>query len=186
MEISFLGKTALKIKTKNLTLEIDPISNRDRADAVIYSNSVPVISVAGSVAREKVFVIDKEGEYELAGVGMIVGADEVNGKKVLIPIVTVDGVSLAYLGGITGKLSDGQVEKLSELADVLVVPLANAVNLIEQIQPYIALLVGYESTEELEKFLAANKFETVRRDLDKIKIDSENLPENTEVVVLNA
>ena len=35
MEITFLGKNSFKFKTKNLTLVVDPISSKERADVVV-------------------------------------------------------------------------------------------------------------------------------------------------------
>lgn len=176
MEISFLGKTSVKLKTKNLTLLANPVSSKEKADVVIYSLKLPRVEIAGPVAREKTFVVDKDGEYELSGVGVISAGSVIT--------FTIDGVIIGYLGDET-ELSDNQIEKLSEV-DVLLVPLKLAGDLISKIEPYIAVLIGYESKEELETFLAENKFETVKRDLDKLKLDQDSLPENTEVVVLNA
>ena len=186
MEISYLGKTAIKIKTKSLVLISDPTQVKDRADVVIYSNYWPVVEVTGAVNRETVFVVDKEGEYELAGVGVITSSNEIDGKKILTSLITYDGVSVAYLGGVLDSLSDQQLDKLAEVTDVLIVPLLTAATLIEKIQPRLAILTGYENSAELDKFFETNKFEIVKRDVDKIKIDGDSLPENTEVLVLNA
>jgi hypothetical protein len=45
--------------------------------------------------------------------------------------------------------------------------------------------MGYENLAEVDQFLGAHKFEIVKRDLDKLKLEADSLPENTEVVVLN-
>ncbi|MBI1871976.1 hypothetical protein HYS10_01010 [Candidatus Collierbacteria bacterium] len=175
MEISFLGGVSIKIKTKNLVLLTDPKSAKEKADVVVYTSPNEIV-VSGPVNRESTFYIKDEGEYELSGVGIIVSA---------VPVVTADGVSIAFLSGLSNGLTDAQIEKLSEV-DVIAVPLAQAATLIEQIQPSVAILIGYERKDEVDQFLTANKFEIVKRDLDKLKIDENNLAENTEVVVLNA
>ena len=71
MEVSFLGKNSFKFKTKTLTLVVDPVNPEERADVVVYTGT-PTVMVVGAVNRDRVFVIDKEGEYELGGVGIIV------------------------------------------------------------------------------------------------------------------
>lgn len=175
MEISFLGGISIKIKTKNLVLLTDPKSDKEKADVVIYTSSSGV-AVSSPVNRESTFYIKDEGEYELSGVGIVVST---------VPVITVDGVAIAYLAGVSEGLTPAQIEKLSDV-DVIAVPLAAAGTLIPQIQPSVAILIGYERKDEVDEFLTANKFEIVKRGLDKLKLDESNLAENTEVVVLNA
>lgn len=167
----------MKIKTKNLTLITNPNSAKERADAVLYCGVEASIKVAGAVNRDKTFVIDKEGEYELSGVSVIN-----NGS---IATISADGVIVGFFGGLKEKMVEATAEKYKD-NDVILAPLAFAPGLIGQIEPYVAVLIGYESKEDVEKFLSENKFEVVKRDLDKIKLDQDSLPENTEVYVLNA
>lgn len=184
MEVTFSGKTSFKFKTKTLTLIIDPISAKEKADVVIYSGAPGVTdSVSGPVNRETTFIIDKEGEYELGGVGIIVDRLEM-GKKGMVIRVNGDGVEVAHTGAVEVDLEDKMKQKLTE-ADVLLVTLQKAVDLINECEPYIAVLMGYENPTEVDQFLAAHKFEVVKRDVEKLKLDAESLPENTEVVVLN-
>lgn len=184
MEITFLGKNSFKFKTKNLTLIVDPISAKEKADVVIFTgNSGTVSEISGPLNREKTFVIDKEGEYELGGVGII--ADRVElGKEGMMIRISADGVEVAHAGAVIGDPDEKMKTKLSE-ADVLLVTLARGVDLINACEPYIAILMGYDSIGEVDQFLAAHKFEVVKRDVDKLKLDADSLPESTEVVVLN-
>lgn len=196
MEITFLSKTGFKFKTKNLTLVVDPVSVKERADVVVYSGiSDAVFDIAGAVNREKTFVVDKEGEYELGGVGIILervdslaggGKEDLPaGRQGMIIRIFGDGVEVIHTGAVIGTLPEKLMEKVRE-ADVLLVTLAKARELIAAAEPYIAILMGYESKQEAERFLAANKYEVVKMDLDKLKLEAESLPESTQVVVLNA
>lgn len=189
MEISFLSKTGFKFKTRNLTLVVDPISAKEKADVVVYSGASGVaLGVAGTVNREKTFVIDEEGEYELDGVGIIlerVDPPAGGGKNEMVVRISGDGVEVVHTGAVTGTLPEKLMEKVRE-ADVLLVSLTKAKELIGAAEPYIAVLMGYESRQEVEQFLAANKYEVVRTDLDKLKLEADTLPESTQVVVLNA
>lgn len=181
MEISFLGNNSFKFKTKTLTLVVDPINPKERADVVVYTGS-PTVTVAGAVSRDKVFVIDKEGEYELGGVGIIVDRFLPEGEEKLVRI-SADGVAIADVCALSTDLPENTLEKLRE-ADVLIVPLAKA-KLIEAAEPYIAVLSGYDTAAEVDHFLADHKFEVVKRDIEKLKLDVDSLPDNTEIVVLN-
>lgn len=184
MEVIFLGKTSFKIKTKNLTLIIDPISNKEKADVVVYTgNPSAAAEISGAVNRENAFVIDKEGEYELGGVGIIVDRLEI-GKEGRVVRISVDGVEVAHTGAIEGDLDEKMKQKLTE-SDVLLLTLKKAVDLIDVCEPYIAVLMGYDAIGEVDQFLGAHKFEVVKRNLDKLKLDADSLPESTEVVVLN-
>jgi hypothetical protein len=184
MEISFLGQHSFKIKTKTITLITDPVNGKEKADVVIYSGVAGVVDrISGPVSREKTFVIDKEGEYELGGVGIIVDRIEM-GKTGMLVRISVDGVVVADTAGLSIKPEDKLLEKISE-ADILMVSLDKAKELVRAAEPFLAILMGYQNRDEVEQFLASHKFEVVRREIDKLKIDSTTLPENTEVVVLN-
>ena len=181
MEITFLGKNSFKFKTKNLTLVVDPISSKERADVVVYTGATTVM-VAGAVNRAKVFVVDKEGEYEWGGVGIIVDRISPDKEDKLVRI-SADGVAIADVCALPTDLEEKTLEKLRE-SDGLIVPLAKA-RLIEEVEPYIAVLCGYDNAAEVDQFLATHKFEVVKRDIEKLKLDADSLPDNTEVVVLN-
>lgn len=183
MEVTFLGKTSFKFKTKNLTLLVDPISAKERADVVVFTGVGGVVQIAGAVNRETPFVIDRPGEYELEGVGIIVDRLEM-GKPGMVIRVSGDGVEVAHTAAISGEPDERMKQKLSE-SDVLLVSLAKAVELIDSCEPYVAVLMGYDNLSEVDQFLGTHKFEIVKRNLDKLKLDADSLPENTEVVVLN-
>lgn len=184
MEILFLGQTSFKIKTKTMTLVVDPISKGEKADVVVFSGALGVVKeISGPVNRPKTFVIDREGEYELGGIGIIVDKLE-SGKDGFIIRISADGVEVAHTGVVGGEIDERLKSKLTE-SDVLLVNLANAVNLIKDCEPYLAVLMGYADLFEVDEFLKTHKFETVRRDVEKLKLDADSLPENTEVVVLN-
>src|SRR3972149_4820876 len=99
MELTFLGKNSFKFKTKNLTLIVDPVSPKERADVVVFSGVAGVVAVAGAVNRTEVFVIDKEGEYELGGVGIIVDRLSPDKEDKLVRI-SADGVAIADVSAL--------------------------------------------------------------------------------------
>ena len=107
MEITFLGKNSFKFKTKNLTLVVDPISSKERADVVVYTGATTVM-VAGAVNRAKVFVVDKEGEYEW-GVGIIVDRISPDKEDKLVRI-SADGVAIADVCALPTDLEEKTLE----------------------------------------------------------------------------
>lgn len=184
MEITFLSKTSFRFKTKTITLLVNPLSAKEKADVVVYTGESGVVDqISGPVVRESVFEIRNEGEYELGGVGVIVERIEADKEGMLVRI-TADGVEVAHTGAVEGELTEKQAEKVRE-SDVLLVSLSKAVKLIDSAEPYIAVLMGYENPAEVETFLTSHKFETVIRDQAKLKVEADSLPENTQVVVLN-
>lgn len=185
MELSFLGKNSFRFKTKTLTLIVDPVNAKERADVVVYTTSQTAHAggQAGGVNREKVFVIDKEGEYELGGVGIVVDKSDDDGT--MLVRITSDGVTVADVAALTKKLEGKLAEKVQE-TDVLLTSLRNASEMIAVAEPNIAVLAGYDDLSEVETYLGNQKFETVKRGMEKIKLEAGLLPENTEIVVLNA
>ncbi|MFZ2202523.1 MAG: hypothetical protein WAV56_03955, partial [Microgenomates group bacterium] len=97
--------------------------------------------------------------------------------------ISADGVAIADVCALPTDLPENTLEKLRE-SDVLIVPLLKS-KLIEEAEPYIAVLCGYDEAAEVDQFLATHKFEVVKRDIEKLKLDADSLPDNTEVVVLN-
>lgn len=179
MEINYLGGKSFKLKNKSVTLLIDPISGKEKGDVVIYSSENMLGQTIASVTRNEVFEVSSEGEYEIGGVGII--ADKFDGHRV--SYIFMDGIRVGHLLVSGEKLSDKQVEKLND-CDVILVDAISSSEFISSLEPYIFIPMGEK--DEIEKFLNENKFSTVVRDLDKVKLDQDSLPDETQVWVLNA
>ena len=218
MEITYLGHSCFKIKNKaGLVIYLDPFKSdfvglplpKDVADVVTVShshddhNAVEVIT--GPISREKTFVIDRVGEYEIAGVQFSAmnsfhdknsGADR--GKNLIISMV-IDGLIVVHLGDLGMKLSDSQVEKLGSVA-VLMVPVGGtytldateALNLADEVQPSYIIPMHYQTLNskidglaKLEVFLEKNKYPLAGEPVHKVKIESSSLPDDTQVLLMN-
>lgn len=179
MELNYLGDKSFKFKNKSITLLINPNGNKEKADVVVMTagNAMPTIA---TVTRNEVFQITEEGEYELGGVGIIVS--KVKGGN--ISYVFMDGVRVAYLFGDSFELSDKQLETLNE-SDVILTSINLDKSLIGKLDPYILIPFGQSGQTDVDKFISENKFGTVVPNLDKIKLDPDSLPEDTQVWVLN-
>ncbi len=220
MEITYLGHSCFKLKNKaGLVLFIDPFKSdmvgkpiaKDLADVLLIShdhedhNAKEIIT--GAINREKTFVIDKEGEYEIAGVlvmAMKTYHDKTNGDergKNLVFSVIMDGINLVHLGDLGHKLSAGQIEKLGSV-DVLMSPVGGefsldaemALDIVKEISPSYVIPMHYavDGVKEpltklagLEKFLEKNKFPVSPESVHKAKLDLGSLPDDTQVLLMN-
>jgi L-ascorbate metabolism protein UlaG (beta-lactamase superfamily) len=164
--------------------------------------------VTGPVTRKKTFVIDNEGEYEIDGVeitALKTFHDNEEGKvygKNLIVYIRIDGVKVLHLGDLGHKLTETQIDKLGSV-DVLMVGIGGvtslenneAVELIKSIQPSYVIPMhysvkgmkgNYATKHTLEEFLDKNKFLVSGEPVHKIKIDENNMPDDTQVLIMNA
>lgn len=184
MELNYINNYTFKLKTKSLVLMINPESAKERADVVVFSAIGTERPEVGPVNRDKTFVVDMDGEYEFGGVAVALEKWTVGDKKMSVILLNHEGVSLAYLGEMTEKLTDKQIEKLSEV-DVVLCRKELLGQVVAEAQPFYAVLMGYGNPEEVKPFFETNKFEIVKNDIDKLKLEADNLPENTEVIVYN-
>jgi len=215
MEIQYFGHSCFRIKGKNAILLTDPFSseiglkmNKTSADIVIIShqhydhnNSAVVI---GTTKRQNPFIISGPGEYEISGVfvyGLASFHDQVKGAKRganTIYVINMDGIKLAHLGDLGHRLTDEQLEEVNGV-DILFVPVGGkytidaqqAVEVVGQIEPRIVIPMHYKLPglkvvlAPVEEFLKNMGMEEVNPQ-DKLIITKEKLPEEREVVVLNA
>lgn len=160
--------------------------------------------VEGAVNRTTPFIVNREGEYEIGGVevlAMSVPHDAKNGEergKTLMVFVRMDGIRFLHLGDIGTKLTDSQVEKIGEV-DVLCVPVggtwtvgaSEAVEIVKEISPSLVIPMHYRVSglkEEfgaltgIESFLEKVKYPMYGEPVHKVKVDTGNLPDDTQVL----
>jgi L-ascorbate metabolism protein UlaG (beta-lactamase superfamily) len=184
---------------------------KDVADILLISHDHADHSnkavITGAVNREKTFVIDKEGEYEIAGVlitALKTYHDKVEGAergKNLVFSIKMDGLNMVHLGDIGHKLSNGQIEKLGNV-DILMLPVGGeftidtetALEIVKDVSPGFVVPMHYKTdkaSEGLSKlttlahFLEKNKFPTTAESVHKIKLEQSSLPDDTQVLLMN-
>lgn len=175
---------------------------KDVADIVTVSHSHDdhnaVELITGPVTRSSVFVIDKEGEYEIGGVEITASKmyhDKVEGAergKNIIVSLRMDGINVLHLGDLGHKLTEGQIEKIGDV-DVLMISVGcktalennEVMDLINDIAPSFVVPMHFKK-ENLEEFLDKNKFVVSGESVHKIKIDEGSLPDDTQVLLMNA
>lgn len=195
-------------KTENVGL---PLA-KEVADIVTIShnhddhNAIEVVT--GPVMRQSTFVIDKEGEYEIGGVeisAIKTYHDKTEGSergKNLISFVRMDGVNLLHLGDLGHQLSEQQIEKIGSV-DVLMVnvggvtslEIEDVMKLIGDIQPsYVipmhykvpGMLEAWAAKHTLQDFLDKNKYVVAGEQVHKMKVEPTSLPDDTQVLIMNA
>ena len=163
--------------------------------------------VSGTARIDKPYVIDAPGEYELLDIAVSVHPsfhDAENGKlrgKNNITVIRIEGITIAHLGDLGHLLSDSDINSLGAI-DVLMVPVGGeytigskqAVEIAEAIEPAIVVPMHYRTEKhspEFAKLAAVDEFlkemgKTGIVPLPKLSLSAGSLPQEMEVVVLNA
>lgn len=161
--------------------------------------------VKPTVETEQPFVISGAGEYEKKGIN-VVGVssyhDDKQGEergKNTIYVATVDDVNIVHLGDLgQKKLTQEQLEELNA-CDILLIPVggvytieaSDAPDIITQLEPKIIIPMHYKldglkyDLAGVEQFLSVMGKENLEKS-SKLSISREKLPEEPEVVVLEA
>jgi len=204
MEIKFFGHFCFRIKGKDIVLVTNPFPSSLGfklptlpADVVIASDKkdqVKLDLVNKAVNRQEPFFIDSPGEYEVGG-SFVLGIQA--GKNILY-MITMDGLRLAFLNGLTEILSEKQLEELDGV-DILFLAVGEkggllpklATEIINQIEPKIIIPMAYKIPQlnldlaPLGDSLKQMGIEQTNPQ-EKLIISKDKLPLEKEVVVLNA
>lgn len=216
MDIHYHGHSSFKIKATAGTVITDPFDSYVGFSMPTVSADVVTVShqhqdhnavslVKGTARRQRPFVIDKPGEYEVAGISVFgvptfhdatQGAER--GANVIYSIV-MDGISVCHLGDLGHELSQEQLAEIGSV-DVLLIPVGGvftidpqrAVKTIHTLEPSYVIPMHYKTPEHnqdvfsdlstLDDFLKA--YGTEPKPTAKLSIQEGRLPEETELVVL--
>lgn len=206
MFITWYGQSALKIQTKSadgktVILAIDPqslpeagLKNPFFKTDIIISTKQSKQKVALRPAEEKIFFIDKPGEYEVKGI-FISGV--AFSEELTIYRINSEDMIFVHLGQLSKLLSDEQLEKLNGV-DILTVPVGGktvlaaekASKIISEIEPRLVVPIYYKipglkiKLDPLSKFLKEMGSEA-KKGIDKLRIIKKELPsEGTEIMIL--
>jgi L-ascorbate metabolism protein UlaG (beta-lactamase superfamily) len=214
MDITYLGHSSFKVKTKTATVITDPFDPKMvglkysgvEAEIVTVSHSHPDHNAVDKVSSVKK-VVDGPGEYEISGVSIMgykTFHDSKNGAERgenTVYVIEAEGLSIVHLGDLGHLLSDELVDEIGDV-DVLMVPVGGfftigpkeATEIISKIEPYFVLPMHYNTTglsptlaEKLlpiEDFLKESGLTT--ENLPKFSLKKEDILEDqsTKVIVL--
>lgn len=216
MDITYLGHSSFRIKTRSAVVVTDPFDPKMvglkfsgvEADIVTCSHAHKDHAAVELVSGFKKLV-EGPGEYEISGVSIIgypsfhdskEGAER--GKNTIY-VYEADGLRLAHLGDLGHMLNEEMVSEIGDI-DVLMVPVGGeftigpkaAAEIVGKIEPYFVIPMHYQQPglnptsfaklEPVETFLKEAGY--VTETLPKFSIKKEDILEdqNTKVIVLQA
>lgn len=147
---------------------------------VLYSrpNGVLIESPDGSTKKE----LSGAGEYEVSEISVI----GIKSDENVVFVYEVDGLRICNLGNQVKKLSDNKLTQIGDI-DVLLLPNSTeSIEMLQQIESYYVIPFGFNTDEELDKFLKESSL-TVEK-LNKLSLKKEDLMEDStaQIVVLSS
>lgn len=212
MQIFWHGYSTIRIEAKSgdkeATVLTDPFANEAslrmprtvEPDVLLLSHQDSRRASLENI-QGKPFIVSEPGEYEIKDVfiqGIQDKALEAGEKhRPIIYRLSVEGMSIAFLGQLKRKLSDYEVEELDEI-DVLLLPVGGgevmdskiASETISVIEPRIVVPLHYDLPGIKTKLSGVDEFCKAlgvckRQDANKLKISKKDLPaEDVLVMVL--
>lgn len=213
MEIIWFGHSCFKLSERGLaTVVTDPYDAQSvghsaldlSADIVTISHNKPGHNHIAAVKGQP-FIISGPGEYEIGSVfitGLQTNSQNGNldvSERNNMYIYDFDGIKIAHLGGANRLPNQSEVEELGNV-QILLVPIGGtttlnsvqAAEIVNMIEPNVVIPMHYmiESSiielDPLNKFLKEMGLSSVEPS-NSLKVTSpRNLPEETQVVVLEA
>lgn len=211
MEITWFGLSCFRIRSRTATIVTDPYDKsvglnlpRLKADIVTVSHDAPGHNAVRSVKGEP-HVLSGPGEYEISGV-FITGLDirpenrrkRDRERRNTIFLFELEDLRVCHLGDLQHVPSQAEVEEVLGEVDVLLVPVgggealnaAQAAEVVSLLEPRIVIPMHYRvpgltlKLDPVQKFLKEMGSEKAPA-LDVLKISRGDLPEETQVIVLN-
>lgn len=217
-DITYLGHACFRLRGRDGVVLCDPYSRvigldlgKPTAHIVTVSHDHPDHNYVAGVKpmREKLFVIDGPGDYEVSGVlisGIRTAHDKSKGSERgfnTVYVIHLDDVVFCHLGDLGHELTQAQIEEIGDV-DVLFVPVgggetigpAEAASVISQISPRVVLPMHYATAQlsfeydlaPLDKFTHELGLKEIVPE-DKLSVTPSNLPAEgaeTRVVILKA
>lgn len=215
-DIQFLGHACFRLRGREGIVLCDPFDRsigldmgRPTAHIVTVSHDHIDHNYTSGVrpVRDRVFVINGPGEYEVSGV-LITGVrtfhDKAKGAERgvnTVYTIHIDDVAFCHLGDLGHELSQRQIEEIGNV-DVLFVPVggdetigpAEAVNVISQLEPRLVIPMHYATRQlsfdyqlaPLEKFTHELGLKDITP-VDKYTVTASSLPaegDETRVIVM--
>ena len=180
MDITYLGHSNFRIKTKIATIITDPYLTKTDGDIITISHDNFDRSALEKVIGFKK-VVEDPGEYEISGVSII----GIGFFQNTIYVYEADGLRLAHLGNLTHLLTDEIVDQIGTLDVLMVSAQKEAAQNVEKIDPYFIIPMNYQEQGSLDSFL--KEIGAPVENLPKFSLKKEDIMEdqNTKVIVLH-
>lgn len=206
MIITYHGGQHFKITHGQLTVALDPVSKESKVKQTRYGADVALVSTwhedfngADQVAHGSAqpFVVKGPGEYEVGG--MFIKAFEAPSaydgvERTTIFTFKIDDIAVCFLGALSSEELSVEAKQAFDDVDILFVPIggngvfdaASAYKFAVKREPKIIVPMHYGDIGEkdaLKKFLKEAGVEG-KKPVEKIVLKKKDLPQNTEVIVL--
>ncbi len=209
MEITWYGHSCFRIRSKGISIVMDPYDQKIGYKLGKLSADIVTVShdhydhnnVAAVSGNPK--VINGPGEYEIGGVfitGVQLWHDQEKGARRgsnTAYLINLEDMVTCHLGDLGHPLSTAQVESMSNV-DVLLIPVggtytinaSQAADVISLIEPRVVIPMHYKTEglqldiDPLERFAKAMGMKATEP-LPKYSVTRGALPEETQVVVLD-
>ncbi len=175
MEITYLGHSSFRLKSKSATLVTDPF-NSEFTGLKFPKTVCDVVTISHghkdhndlSLIEGTPLVVEGPGEYEVKGI-KIIGIpsfhDDTRGSQRGINTIyrfKIDGISIVHLGDLGHKIEENTLEVLDGV-DILLIPVGGfytisstvAVEVISKLEPKIVIPMHYKRND-LKDEIAAN------------------------------
>lgn len=216
MTITYHGHSSFKLKGKRGTVVTDPYDEsiglslpRISADMVTVSHQHAdhnaIQKITGSARREKPFIVDQPGEYEVGGISIFgvktfhdASEGTERGQNIVFTIL-VDGIRVCHLGDLGHELTGDQLDAIGSV-DVLFCPVGGmytinpeqAVKTIRALEPGIVIPMHYRTdrhnSQTFGELKTLNEFCTEYgmqpQPVAKFEVTESSVPEETELVIL--
>jgi len=209
MEITWLGHSCFRLRSREAVVITDPCSpatghsiGKLTADIVTISHDHPGHNYLKAVSGTPV-VITAPGEYEIAGIfiaGIATYHEEQKAaqrSKNTAYMIEMDNIRLCHLGDLGHLPTPEQVEDMSGV-DVLLIPVggkntigaATAAEVVGLLEPAVVIPMHYKTEhsgahlDPLQHFLTQMGLPQVEP-LPKVSYNASNLPNETQVIVLD-
>ncbi len=209
MDIDWLGHSCFRIREAGVTIITDPYDKsigytmpRVRADIITVSHEA-LGRAAAAALKSDARVLSRPGEYEVKGV-FITGIQtwresephaEAKEENTVF-VFEFGGLTVCHLGDLARVLTQAQVEAMPDI-DVLLAPVGGggaldadkAAEVISLLEPRLVVPMRYRTPyvslalDPLSKFLKEMGV-TEQAPQESLKVSSSDLPEETQVVVL--
>jgi L-ascorbate metabolism protein UlaG (beta-lactamase superfamily) len=207
MEITWLGHSCFRIKSKEATIVTDPYDDsigyklgKVNADILTVSHRHRDHNYVNVVTGEPK-IVDGPGEYEIKGVlitGVQTSHDDGNGKRGrnTVYLIETEDVIVCHLGDLGHVPTAEQVEHMSNV-DVLMIPVGGtdtinsvqAAEVVSMIDPKIVIPMHYKTEalkleiDPVDKFLREMGVKSPQVQ-QKLSITRSTLPAESQVVLM--
>ncbi|GIW07585.1 MAG: Zn-dependent hydrolase [Dehalococcoidia bacterium] len=208
MELTWLGHACFRLRSREATIVTDPYEAGSgyptlklTANIVTVSHADPRHSAAAAIGGSP-RVIDRPGEYEIAGVpiiGVRTYRDREKGAtlgKNVSFVFTVEDMQIGHLGNLGHVPNAEQAEALTGL-DVLLIPVGGRVTLdaklaaetISLLQPRLVVPMHFATPREKEDLDGIDRFLremglAAAEPQPRLSVTKSSLPDSVQVVVL--